>query len=356
MAWATVLTDVTFFFFFNAYIGGGGRWWWRWGAARVRWEEMARHRRSDRRGQHSKRHCCGAGRRSLGERRGQRGNIQIYTVLQILCVGSKWLWLIMKWFTTESPVIRSIFDGRIWLNILMPSLCELWVKWQSALCVTVLNVYFFPSIHKEYRIGQSVTICLSSEWESGKSESTGETPFFLIGCLCDREAVTQTSCPPLKGLLVCHSAAWEPHKCWRIVFYNMFCVEHKFFFCYPKTQCSVWGFLIVLGESRLSSLEERGTERGLMTWEPQEPLNHEVGERADREYWRRARFFPSLGCDGSFFAIVTARASGFSTSTYLADCGPGPGLVCILVSHTLPDLTAAAVAAKPTPGTWWGCG
>lgn len=143
MAWATVLTDVTFFFFFNAYIGGGGRWWWRWGAARVRWEEMARHRRSDRRGQHSKRHCCGAGRRSLGERRGQRGNIQIYTVLQILCVGSKWLWLIMKWFTAESPVIRSIFDGRIWLNILMPSLCELWVKWQSALCVTVLNVYFF---------------------------------------------------------------------------------------------------------------------------------------------------------------------------------------------------------------------
>lgn len=295
MAWATVLTDVTFFFFFfNAYIGGGGRWWWRWGAARVRWEEMARHRRSNRRGQHSKRHCCGAGRRSLGERRGQRGNIQIYTVLQILCVGSKWLWLIMKWFTAESPVIRSIFDGRIWLNILMPSLCELWVKWQSALCVTVLNVYFFPSIHKEYRIGQSVTICLSSEWESGKSESTGETPFFLIGCLCDREAVTQTSCPPLKGLLVCHSAAWEPHKCWRIVFYNMFCVEHKFFFCYPKTQCSVWGFLIVLGESRLSSLEERGTERGLMTWEPQEPLNHEVGERADREYWRRARLNTSF--------------------------------------------------------------
>lgn len=123
MVWATVLTDVTFFF--NAYIGGGGRWWWRWGAARVRWEEMARHGRSDRRGQHSKRHCCGAGRRSLWERRGQRGNIQIYTVLQILCVGSKWLWLIMKWFTAESPVIRSIFDGRI---------CD-WISW----CLAYVN-------------------------------------------------------------------------------------------------------------------------------------------------------------------------------------------------------------------------
>lgn len=186
----------------------------------------------------------------------------------------------------------------------MPSLCELWVKWQSALCVTVLNVYFVLFCTLCVLKEKSVTICLSSEWESGRSESTGETPLFLIGCLCDREAVTQTSCPPLKGLHVWHSAAWEPHKCWRIVFYNTFCVEHKFFFCYPKTQCSVWGFLIVLGESRLSGLEERGTERGLMIWEPQEPLNHEVGERADREYWRRARL------NTSFFLLwdVTARS------------------------------------------------
>lgn len=88
----------------------------------------------------------------------------------------------------------------------------------------------------------------------------------------------------------------------------------SFSFVTPK-HISVWGFLVVFGESCLSDLEERGTERGLMSWEPQEPLNHEVGERADTEYWRHARlntsFFLSLGCDSSFFATVTAKALGF---------------------------------------------